>query len=57
MNIFWKIEEDCLKIEGDRFLVIFKISKKIDLEKIEVHASVLKTLERKNNFSNIEQDF
>ena len=41
-NISRKFEKDCLKNKGeDRFLVIFKISEKIDPKKFAVNTFVL----------------
>ena len=51
-NISRKFEEDCLKNEGeDRFLVIFKISDKIDPEKFAVYTFVLETFYNNYNIS------
>ena len=42
---------------GDRFLVIFQISNKIDPEKIAVHTFVSETFYKIYNISKVENDF
>ena len=53
-----KIEEDCLKNEGgDRFLVNFKISEKIDPEKFAVHMFVSETFYKNYNILKLNKVF
>ena len=57
-NISGKFEENCSKNEGeDKFLVIFKISEKIDHKKFAVHTFVLKTFNKNFNISKVKKDF
>ena len=51
--MFLKLEEDYLKNEGDRFLIIYLISDQIDPKKIALHMFVKETFYKSFNISKV----
>ena len=55
-SFFWKLEVSSYKNEEDRFLVLLKLSKRVDLKKFSVHTFVSETY-RNCNILKVEQGF